>query len=297
MATKSRKRRNGDDDRDGGAGEKRGARGKSASAGSAPAVKSGFDELLAYLRRARGFDFANYKRPGLARRFDKRMQTLGVSDYEAYLDYLEVHPEEFAHLFNTILINVTGFFRDPDAWEYLAAVVIPDILRHKGAGEPVRAWSAGCASGEEAYSLAMILAEAIGMDEFCERVKIYATDVDEEALAQARLAAYTDQQVAGIPPALLKKYFDRVNGRYVFNKEMRRCVIFGRHDLFEDAPISKVDLLACRNALMYFNAEAQARILSRFHFALVPRGVLFLGKAETLLAQSATFEPVDVKRR
>ena len=253
--------------------------------------------LLAYLKQSRGFDFTAYKRASLMRRVLVRMQQLGLKRFAAYLDFLQVDPEEFTRLFNTILINVTSFFRDPPNWEYLRDAVLPGLIGTPEATSPIRIWSAGCASGEEAYSIAILLAEALGTDAFRERVKIYATDVDEEALSQARHAAYAPRAVEDVPPQLLERYFDRQEDRFAFNKELRRAVIFGRHDLIQDAPISRVDLLICRNCLMYFNSEAQARILARFHFALVPRGVLFLGKAETLLAQSATFEPVDVKRR
>ena len=253
--------------------------------------------VLDYLKRTRGFDFTNYKPTGLARRFQKRMQLLGIDGYTSYLDYLEVHPEEFEHLFNTILINVTGFFRDPGAWDYIASSVIPNILAQKTDGQPIRCWSAACASGEEAYTLAILFAEALGRDAFMERVKIYATDVDENALNQARMGSYRPTDVASIPEPLVERYFEQANGRYVFDKELRRCVIFGRHDLFEDAPISRVDLLTCRNALMYFNAEAQSRILNRFHFALNEGGYLFLGKAEMLLTHGEIFTPVDLRRR
>jgi two-component system, chemotaxis family, CheB/CheR fusion protein len=256
-----------------------------------------FEVLLAYLKLSRGFDFTAYKRTSLMRRVQVRMQALGMNRFAAYLDFLQVDPEEFTRLFNTILINVTSFFRDPANWEYLRDEILPDLLRAAGAATPIRVWSAGCASGEEAYSIAILLAEAMGSDAFRERVKIYATDVDEEALAQARPAVYGARAVEDVPAPLLERYFDRQDDRFAVNKELRRAVIFGRHDLIQDAPISRVDLLICRNCLMYFNTEAQSRILSRFHFALVPRGVLFLGKAETLLAQSAAFEPVDVKRR
>ena len=128
-------------------------------------------------------------------------------------------------------------------------------------------------------------------------MKIYATDVDEEALARARQAVYDAREVEGVPAELLEKYFEPVNDRYAFHKDLRRSVIFGRHDLIQDAPISRIDLLACRNTLMYFNTETQARILDRFHFALNDRGFLFLGKAETLLTYNNTFVPVDLKRR
>ena len=256
-----------------------------------------FESLLEYLKRSRGFDFTGYKRVSLARRIEKRMKTVAVDDFAAYVDYLEVHPEEFATLFNTILINVTSFFRDPGSWEFLAQEVLPKLLAKKGRAAPIRVWSAGCASGEEAYTLVMVLAEQLGLDEFKDRVKIYATDVDEEALSKGRHGIYTEQELREVPENLRTKYFEGQDGRYVFRKDLRRQVIFGRHDLISDAPISKVDLLVCRNTLMYLNAETQARILARFHFALNDGGVLFLGRAETLLTQASTFEPLDIKRR
>src|SRR4029453_17256108 len=141
---------------------------------------------------------------------------------------------------NTILINVTSFFRDPPNWEFLSAEVLPQLLAAKPADEPIRIWSAGCASGEEAYSLAMIIAEAMGAEAARERVKIYATDVDEEALNQARQARYTSRQVEGVDPELLARYFEGNGQGHVFSKELRRSVIFGRHDLIQDAPISRI---------------------------------------------------------
>lgn len=255
------------------------------------------DTILEYLRRSRGFDFTAYKRTTLKRRLDKRMQTLGVDTYEAYLDHLEVHPDEFSALFNTILINVTCFFRDPPVWEYLATDVLSPLLARKAPNDPIRIWSAGCASGEEAYTLAILFAEALGPNAFRDRVKIYGTDVDEEALAQARQAVYTPRQMENVPPDLLKKYFEPANGNFAFQKDLRRSVIFGRHDLIQDAPISRVDLLTCRNTLMYFNSEIQSRILARFYFALHEGGYLLLGKAEMLFNHSAMFGPVDLKRR
>ena len=253
--------------------------------------------LLDYLRRSRGFDFTGYKRTSLRRRIDKRMQTVGADSYLGYLDHLEVDPEEFTHLFNTILINVTGFFRDPPAWEYLGAEILPRLAAGKRDREPIRVWSAGCASGEEAYTLAMAIAEALGPETVRERVKIYATDVDEDALNQARQARYTAKQVEGVPPELLERYFERNGHGHVFSKELRRSVIFGRHDLIQDAPISRIDLLVCRNTLMYLNSDTQAHVLARFNFALRDGGYLFLGKAEMLLAHSELFTAVDLKRR
>ncbi len=255
-----------------------------------------FEALLHHIRDQRGFDFTGYKRASLQRRVQRRMEVVGCRDYEDYLDLLQLRSEEFTHLFNTILINVTSFFRDRDSWAHLQSELLPAILANR-TDQPIRAWSAGCASGQEAYTLAMVLAEEIGIEAFRERVKIYATDVDEEALTQARQATYTEHEMAGVDPALREKYFEVLGDRFVFRKELRRSVIFGRNDLVQDAPISHVDVLTCRNTLMYFNAEAQSHILGRLHFALRPEGVLFLGKAEMLLTNTGFFRPVEPKRR
>ncbi|HEU4533874.1 MAG TPA: CheR family methyltransferase, partial [Polyangiaceae bacterium] len=268
-----------------------------AAEGASAEGEAQLDALLDYLFRSRGFDFQGYKRSSLLRRIQKRMQTAGVADFGAYLDRLEVDPEEFAQLFNTILINVTSFFRDGEVWQSLRDHVEARVMRRRQPGDVLRVWNAGCASGEEAYSTAIMLAEMMGVDEFCKTTKIYATDVDDDALRQARLATYPPKAVEGVAPALLEKYFERVGPNYVVNKDLRRCVIFGRHNLIQDAPISRVDLLSCRNTLMYFNAETQARILARLHFALNEDGVLFLGKAEMLLIHRQLFSPLDLKRR
>src|SRR5262245_20583542 len=256
-----------------------------------------FDGLLEYLKRTRGFDFNAYKRASLMRRVQKRMQTVSLESFSDYTDFLEVHPEEFGQLFNVILINVTAFFRDDQAWEYMREQVIPATVDGAGRHDAVRVWSAGCASGEETYSLAMYLCEAMGRDAFRDRVKIYATDVDDQALNQARAASYNEKQISVVPAALRDTYFAQEGDRFVFDKDLRRSVIFGRHDLIQDAPISRVNILVCRNTLMYFNTEAQARILARFHFALGEGGVLFLGKAEMLLTHSQLFSPLDLRRR
>src|SRR3954454_6267719 len=145
---------------------------------------SSFEALLDFLKRSRAFDFTGYKRTTLERRVRRRMDAIGCESYGDYLDYLEVHPEEYEQLFDTLLINVTEFFRDPPAWEHLREEVLPPLLAAKDDGEPLRVWSAGCASGQEAYTCAMVLAELLGLDAYRQRVKIYATDIDEDALAQ-----------------------------------------------------------------------------------------------------------------
>lgn len=262
-----------------------------------PTSSAAVSRLLEYLQANRGFDFGAYKVTGLLRRVQKRMHEVGAASYAEYLDYLEVHPHEFAPLFDAVLINVTSFFRDPPAWEYMAEHILPRIIEERAPDQPIRVWSAGCASGEEALSVAMLFAELLGEERLRTRVKIYATDVDEEALVEARRATYDARQVEGVPAPLLDKYFEKADSRYVFRPDLRRSLIFGRHDLTQDASISRLDLLVCRNTLMYFNSEAQEKILARFHFALSRSGYLFLGRAETMLTHSQSFRPVDLKHR
>jgi two-component system CheB/CheR fusion protein len=255
------------------------------------------DVLLDYLKRTRGFDFTGYKRTTLERRISKRMTAIGVESYLEYLDHLEANPDELAELFDTILINVTGFFRDAPAWDYLSTEIVPRLLDSLSDDQPLRVWCAGCSSGEETYTTAVVLAEVLGEEAYRERVKIYATDVDEPALTRARHGVYDAKAVESVSPELLDRYFERVDRQYAFRKDLRRTVIFGRNDLVQDAPISRIDLLTCRNTLMYFNAETQARIVNRFHFALNGWGYLFLGRSEMLITHAELFRPVNLSRR
>jgi two-component system CheB/CheR fusion protein len=255
------------------------------------------EPLLDYLKRTRGFDFTGYKRTSLERRIQHRLDEVGIDTYGEYLDYLEVHPKEFPFLFNTILINVTSFFRDEHVWDCIGKELVPKLMETKPEGEPFRVWCAACASGEEAYSAAMVLAEALGIDRYRECVKIYGTDVDEDALAVARHGIYDAKQLEPVPAELRERYFEQTNAKYVFRTDLRRTVIFGRNDLLQDAPISRVDLLICRNALIYFTAEAQTRILERLNFALRDDGILVVGKSEMLFKQNELFRPLDIRLR
>jgi two-component system, chemotaxis family, CheB/CheR fusion protein len=256
-----------------------------------------FEDLLLFVKENRGFDFTGYKRPSLSRRFQRRMQTLGVETFEDYRRRLQDDPDEFGQLFDTILINVTSFFRDLPSWDYLAEEIIPRVVEGKSEEGDIRVWSPGCASGEEAYTAGILLLEALGEDDFRERVKIYATDVDEQALTEGRHATYAAKSLAEVPEELRERYFERFDTSYAVRKQLRRGVIFGRHDVIQDPPISRVDLLICRNTLMYFDAETQGRIASNFHFALSDDGFLFLGKSEALLTRSSLFVPIDLRRR
>lgn len=259
--------------------------------------ESGVEGLLEFLRDSRSLDFTGYKRPSLTRRIRRRMDAVDAEGFGDYRDYLEVHPDEQTELVDTILINVTSFFRDPEAWTYLADHVVPAIVADKPADSPIRVWSAGCATGEEAYTLAMVLAEQLGIEAFKARVKIYATDSDEQALAEGRAARYSDQQLEAVPSELRSRYFEPDGERFRFRSDCRRSVIFGRNDVTRDAPISRLDLLVCRNVLMYLVRDTQYRALSRFHYALNDGGFLFLGKAETIFAHADLFTPTSSRYR
>jgi two-component system, chemotaxis family, CheB/CheR fusion protein len=250
-----------------------------------------FDELLTFIRESRGFDFTNYKRSTLTRRIRKRMMDARAASFVDYRDLLETNADEYNLLFNTILINVTGFFRDAEVWAFLQREVMPELVASLDPAEEIRIWSAGCSSGEEAYSLAMILAETVGLDECVERVKIYGTDIDEEALRDARAGLYPAKAIDPVPEILREKYFEPNGGHFVVRPDLRKRMIFGRHDITRDAPISRLHLLVCRNTLMYFNVEAQSQIIDRFHFALSDDGFLFLGKAEMLLTAGTVSTP------
>jgi two-component system CheB/CheR fusion protein len=262
------------------------------------ALEPDLRDLIRHIQERRGVDFRGYKKSSLRRRLLHRMEAVGADGFAAYHAFLEAHPQEFAELLNTVLINVTSFFRDPDAWEVVKKSVVPRIVERRQADrEPIRVWSAGCATGEEPYSLAMLFAEELGLEDLALRIKIYATDLDEAALQAARHAHYAPRAVEGVPPALLERHFERTNNHHVVSRELRKCVIFGRHNLAQDAPIGRVDLLVCRNLLIYLETETQEQVLPRLHYALREGGFLFLGKAETQLARSHLFEPVDAKHR
>jgi two-component system CheB/CheR fusion protein len=256
-----------------------------------------FENLIRYIQQSRGLDFRGYKRTSLRRRISLRMEHLHVERFTDYHAFLEAHPQEFIDLLNTVLINVTSFFRDPDAWDALNESVLPRLIEPGRGRDQFRVWSVGCATGQEPYSLAMLFCELLGTGEFSRRVKIYATDLDEAALNTARHASYLPRDVEGVPEPLLGKYFERTNNHYVVSRDLRKAVIFGRHNIVHDAPISRIDLLVCRNLLIYLETDTQNLVLPRLHYALVDDGCLFLGKAETQLARSKLFSAIDMKHR
>ena len=252
--------------------------------------------LVEALAEERGLDLRGYKQTSLERRVRRRMQQLGIDSYAEYLERIRKVPDEPLDLLNTVLINVTRFFRDPHAWEALAREILPVMFRGKQPGTSFRVWCAGCATGEEAYSVAILLFELLGNRVREYEIKIYATDNDEHALTIARRAEYSPEALRGVSPEIKARYFTGDKNLRVV-REVRRLVIFGRSNILSDAPISHVDLLVCRNLLIYFDPVAQAHIMASFRYALNEGGVLFLGKSESQLKRSSDFLPINARWR
>ena len=255
------------------------------------------DELLAFLREERGFDFTEYKKSSISRRVDRRMKDVGASSVAGYREYLEAHPAEFPFLLDSLLINVTDFFRDAGAWTALTDLLAPRVASAVAEGRQFRVWCPGCATGEEAYTIAIILAEIIGEDAFRSTVRIFATDIDENALVRARSGNYSARTMESLDAVLRDRYFEQDGASYVFRADLRPMLTFGRHDLTSDPPISRLDLLSFRNTLIYFNVDLQTRILQRFRSAIIADGLLFLGRSESLVMQQAQFRTLDAEHR
>jgi PAS domain S-box-containing protein len=261
------------------------------------ADESALREVLVLLRARTRHDFSGYKRSTLLRRIERRMQVTETEDLPEYLGYIREHPEEMPRLLADLLISVTNFFRDREAFLQLEREVVPSLFEGKGAGEQVRVWAAGCATGEEAYSVAMLLIEQAERLPAAPSVQVFASDIDEAALRQAREGVYPEAVEADLTPERLKRFFVKEGQYYRVKRELREKVLFTLHNVLRDPPFSKLDLVSCRNLLIYINRETQERVLEVFHFALRSGGYLFLGSAETADALPDLFESVDKKQR
>ncbi len=254
-------------------------------------------DILTLVRVRTGHDFSQYKRPTLYRRVARRMQVCGRATLADYHRHLREYPSELEHLLRDFLISVTNFFRDQDAFEALARLAVPALFANRTAGDQVRVWVAGCASGEEVYSIGMLLLEYADRLASPPAVQIFATDIDEAALAEARAGRYSEAAAADISAERRARFFVHEAQEYRVNKELREIVLFSPHNLLRDPPFSRLDLVSCRNVLIYLNREAQDRVLSMFHFGLRPEGNLFLGSSESAEAAALRFGPVDAKAR
>ena len=264
---------------------------------SPQAAEEALRGILTFLHEKTGHDFKHYKRATVLRRIERRLQVNNLRTLPAYLEFLHQHAPEARALLSDMLIGVTNFFRDRDSFEALERDVVPRLFEPPADEEGVRAWVAGCSTGEEAFSLAILLSDAMTRSPTPRPIQVFASDIDEASLASARLAKYPEAIVTDVPPAYLREYFARIDSGYQVNESVRKRVLFAAHNLLRDLPFSRLDLVLCRNLLIYLDREVQRDILQMFHFALRPGGYLFLGSSETADAAPALFEPVDRRHR
>ena len=263
------------------------------------AVMSGLDKVIILLRANTGHDFSLYRRSTLYRRVERRMGVHQFGKISNYVRYLHENPQEAEILFKEMLIGVTSFFRDRAAWEQLSKKALPALLSGRTAGTVMRAWIAGCSTGEEAFSLAMLFRELTGREGSAKRIslQIYATDLDREAIDKARQGYYPETIMADMPSARLSRFFVKEDGGYRVNKEIRSMVVFAPQNLIMDPPFTKLDIFCCRNLLIYLTPELQKKLIPLFHYILNPRGLLFLGSSESVGRFSNLFTPVVAKEK
>jgi len=267
--------------------------------GSAEAANAedALHEIIGELLRNTGHDFRHYKRATVLRRIERRLQVRAVHSLPAYRSLLEADPAEVKALLDDMLIGVTNFFRDREAFESLERTVIPELFKGKGPGDEVRAWVAACSTGEEAYSLAMLMADQAALVDAPPVFQVFASDIDDHAIASARSGTYPTSIVTDVAPARLRQYFNKEGESYRIRKAVRDHILFASHNLLRDPPFSRLDLITCRNLLIYLNRDVQARVLQMFHMALKPGGYLFLGSSESAESVADYFIPIDKKNR
>jgi two-component system CheB/CheR fusion protein len=253
--------------------------------------------ILKTLKAQTGHDFHHYKRATILRRIERRLQVNAIADLPAYQSFLDTHREETPALLKDFLIGVTNFFRDREAFEALEREVVPKLLANRSEDEKIRGWIVGCSTGEEVYSLGMILNESRSDPQTMAGLQLFATDIDERAVQFARSATYPEAILTDVPPARLNRFFLKTRGRYVIGKPLRDQVLFASHNILRDPPFSQLDLISCRNLLIYLDRVVQRQILQTFHFSLRPGGYLFLGSAESAEIADDLFAPVDKKNR
>src|SRR3954469_1779251 len=260
-------------------------------------VPAAMPEIYAILRNQIGHDFSGYKTKTFMRRVLRRMQVSQLATVEAYVEKLCEEPPEVNALFRDLLINVTNFFRDAEAFESLATHVIPKLFEGRGADDTVRVWVPGCSTGEEVFSIGILLREHMDKLPAVPRVQIFATDIDERALAAARGARYPAALLDSVSPERRSRFFILDGGSYVISKDVRELCIFSPHSVTRAPPFSRIDLISCRNLLIYFGPEVQNQVIPTFHYALRPDGYLFLGSAENVSQFTELFTPVDKRSR
>ena len=254
-------------------------------------------EFYTLLRNRTGHDFSGYKPKTFMRRVQRRMQVTQLGTADAYVERLRQDQQEVTALFRDLLINVTSFFRDEEAFESLATLVVPKLFEGKSARDTVRVWIPGCSTGEEVFSVAMLLREHMDTIAELPRVQIFATDIDEHALTAARAGRFPETLLEAITPARRKRFFVADGASAVVSKDVRELCVFSPHSVFRDPPFSRIDLVSCRNLLIYFGADIQSQVLPLFHYALRPDGYLFLGSAENVSNFTELFVPLEKRHR
>jgi two-component system CheB/CheR fusion protein len=256
-----------------------------------------FAAILQLLGKEYGLDFRLYKKGTLQRRTERRIDLLHISGWQAYLDHLRKEPKELAALYRDLLIGVTHFFRDQEVWDYLEKEGLPQLIAKRNDDSPFRIWVAGCATGEEAYSVAMLLIEQLGRAGHPPKLQVYGTDINRDAVAFARNGLYPSTIAGDVSPERLQRFFTQEGGDFRIKQEVRDSVTFAVHNLLADPPFSKLDVVSCRNLLIYLEPNAQDRLLELFHFALRVGGMLILGNSETTSRQADLFEALSKKHR
>lgn len=260
-------------------------------------AEDALQDIIGALLSHTGHDFRHYKRATVLRRIERRLQVRAVQTLPEYRDLLEADPGEHKLLLDDMLIGVTNFFRDREAFESVEREIIPELFKDKGPTDEVRAWVAACATGEEAYSLAMLMADQAELMEHPPAFQVFASDIDDGAIDAARSGNYPASIITDVAPTRLRQYFSKEDDRYRIRKTLRDHILFASHNLLRDPPFSRLDMISCRNLLIYLNRDVQVRVLQTFHFALKPGGYLFLGSSESAESVSDYFIPVDKKNR
>ena len=270
-----------------------GARAAIVSEASAPGGDDGFKRILLLLRNHSGVDFSLYKSSTIQRRVTRRLVLNKCETLAAYAAILRGNAKELDALYSDVLISVTSFFRNPDAFAVLRIKIFPKLFAQRGRDEPVRIWVPGCSTGQEAYSLAMIFAEASAKTARAPKLQIFATDLNDALLEKARHGLFAKTLVQDVSPERLRRFFTAEEGGWRVNKALREQVVFARQNVMSDPPFSRMDLITCRNVLIYLEPELQKRIMPAFHYALKPGGFLFLGASESIGAFTELFAPAD----
>ncbi|MBN1930299.1 MAG: PAS domain-containing protein [Desulfobacterales bacterium] len=260
-----------------------------------PSIKNEMQKIFALIRSATGHDFSHYKPSTIARRIERRLVVHQIKALSDYFLYLQKNPAEIDVLFKNLVIGVTSFFRDSEAYDLLSQQVLPELLREKEPDTTLRFWVAGCSTGEEAYSLSMILSEAMDKAKKHFNVQIFATDIDASALDIARKGIYSESIGADVSPERLDHFFIKEPGFFKVKKQLREMVVFSVHNIVKDPPFSRLDLVSCRNLMIYMDSVLQKKIIPLFHYSLKPGGILFLGTSESIGDNTDIFQPLNSK--